>query len=234
MTVVHHDDPNGIPVTPTTPATGHFSLGVSPVVLGLDSKPIFETYVCIDIQRPGNDASPYPIKALLTNFLKEIQKVNPANVILPINLPSKQTVLMLTSNIPVDENGVTKYFGGFQDAYGRSPTANKTLPVFVWIHSAQSLCDLKFNMGFFQWLKDSKLLLHTHGFLTMYDVGSAGFISWMSSTLHHLNTITDILKRKIAQLSPEVEIHLMPNRIASGKGLRNSTPWLSSYTLTGN
>jgi hypothetical protein len=68
MSVVHHDDLHGIPVTPTTPATGQFSLGVSPVVLGMDSKPIFETCVRIDIQRPGNDASTYPIKALLTKL----------------------------------------------------------------------------------------------------------------------------------------------------------------------
>jgi hypothetical protein len=129
MTVVHYDNPNGIPVTPTTPATGQFSLGVSPVVLGLDYKPIFETCVCIDIQRPGNDASPYPIKALLTNLLKEIQKVDPANVILPIDPASKHGALMLTRDIPVDENGVTKYFGGFQDAYGPSPTVNKALRV---------------------------------------------------------------------------------------------------------
>ena len=149
MTVVHHDDPNGIPVTPTTPTTGQFSIGVSPGILGLDSKPIFETCVRIDIQRPGNDASPYPIKALLTNLLKEMQKVDPANVILPIDPASKHGALMLTSDIPANEDGVTKYFGGFQDAHGRSPTANKTLRVFVRICSAQSLRDLKFNTGFF-------------------------------------------------------------------------------------
>jgi hypothetical protein len=217
MTVIHHDDPNGIPITPTMPAAGQFSLGVSPVVLGLNSKPIFETCICIDIQRPGgNDASPYPIKALLTNFLKEIQKVDPTNVILPIDPASKHGALVLTSDAPADENGVTKYFGGFQDAYERSPTANKTLCVFVRIRSAQSLHDLKFNTGFFQWLKDNKLFVHTHGFSTMYDVGSTGFISRMSPTLHRRDTITDILKRKIAQRAPDVEIHLMPNQIAIG------------------
>jgi hypothetical protein len=58
-------------------------------------------------------------------------------MILPINPASKHGALMLTSNIPADENGVTKYFGGFQDAYARcSPMANKTLRVFVRIRSA--------------------------------------------------------------------------------------------------
>jgi hypothetical protein len=145
MNVVHHDDPNGIPVTPTTPAPGQFSLGVSPVVLGLDSKPIFETCIFIDIQPPGNDASLYPIKSLLTNSVKEIQKVDPTNMILPIDPASKHGALMLIRDISADENGVTKYFGGVQDAYGHSPTANKCLHLFVQIHSAKSLHYLRFN-----------------------------------------------------------------------------------------
>jgi hypothetical protein len=36
----------------------------------------------------------------------------------------------------------------------------------------------------------------------------------MSTTLHRRDTITDILKRKIAQRVPDVEIPLVPNRIA--------------------
>jgi hypothetical protein len=108
--------------------------------LGLDSKPIFETCICIDIQCPGIDTSPYPIKALLTNFLKEIQKVDPANVILPINPASKHGALMFISDIPADENGVTKYFGGFQDAYGCSPTANKASRDFSVAQGQQALC----------------------------------------------------------------------------------------------
>jgi hypothetical protein len=51
-----------------------------------------------------------------------------------------------------------------------------------------------------------------------YDVGSAIFISWMSPTLLCCDMITDILKHKIAQHGPDVEIHLVPNQIAIGNG----------------
>jgi hypothetical protein len=53
----------------------------------------------------------------------------------------------------------------------------------------------------------------------MYDVGSASFISRMSpTTLHRHNMITYILKCKIAQRAPDVEIHLMPNWIMIENG----------------
>jgi hypothetical protein len=85
MTVIHHDDLNDIPVTPMTPKTVKFSHGMTPDHLGDDSNPVFKTRMRIDINHPGNDNSPYPIKALLTNLLKALQKVDTANVLLPID-----------------------------------------------------------------------------------------------------------------------------------------------------
>jgi hypothetical protein len=217
MKVVHHDGSNGIPVTTTMPANGRFSLGVTPDQMGNDSTPVINTCVRIDILRPGNDNLPYPIKALLTNLLLEIQKVHPTNGLLPINAASTQGALMLPSDIPSDENGIQKYFGGFQDAPGRSPKDNKTLRVFVCLWSAQSLRDLKFHRGFFQWLKDNRIFLHTHGFTTTYNVGSAGFISKMSPTLHRRDTVNAVIQRAITQKAVDFEVHLVPNRIPIGK-----------------
>jgi hypothetical protein len=42
--------------------------------------------------------------------------------------------------------------------------------------------------------------------------------------LNGRNIITDILKRKIAQRAPDVEIHLVPNQIAIGNGAQKKHP----------
>jgi hypothetical protein len=219
MKVVHHDGPNGAPVTPTMPATGKFSMGVSPDMMGLDSQSYFNTCVRINILHPGNDASPYPIKALLTNLLKELQKkVHSSNVLLPTKPTTTHGALMLPSDIPSDAALVQKYFAGFQDVPGRNPKDNKTLCVFVRFRTVQSLRNLKFNIGFFQWLKDNRIFLRTHGFTPSYNVGLAGFISKMSPTLHRRDTVNNILQRALQQKNLDFEIHLVPNRIPIGTG----------------
>jgi hypothetical protein len=138
MKVVHHDGPNGPPVTPPTPANGRFSIGVTPHQFGTDSTPVFNTCMRIDILRPGHDNAPYPIKALLTNLLQELQKVHHSNALLPIDASSTHGALMLPSDIPSDEIGIKRYFGGFQDAPGRNPKGNTTL-AFLFDSDVSSL-----------------------------------------------------------------------------------------------
>jgi hypothetical protein len=125
---------------------------------------------------------------------------------------------MLTSDIPTDEEGIKRYFGGFHDAPGRNPKDSSTLRVFVRIRCNQSLRDLKFNNGFFQWLKDHRLFLRTHGFTTTYNVASAGFISKMSPTLHRRDSVNHVLQRILKQKALDFEAHLVVNRIPVGKG----------------
>jgi hypothetical protein len=77
---------------------------------------------------------------------------------------------------------------------------------------------LKFNAGFFQWLKDNRIFLRTHGFTTTYNTGSAGFISKMSPTLHRRDTISAIIQQVFHQKNIDFDVHLVPNRISIGKG----------------
>jgi hypothetical protein len=137
----------------------------------------------------------------------------------------------MASDIPPNEDGITKYFGGFQDASGRALKDNKTLRVFVRLRSNMSLRDIKSNTGFFQWLKENKIFLGTHGLTSTYDVATAGFISRMSPTLHCCDTVNAIIQRTPQQQTPDLEVHLVPNRVPLAKVIKSFIRQLLNFRL---
>ena len=84
-----------------------------------DAKQLVQLQVRIDINHPSADTTPFPMRALLLNLLKELQKVHPTNAILPIDDTSTAPALTTATDLPLDD-AITQYFGGFQDAPGKA------------------------------------------------------------------------------------------------------------------
>jgi hypothetical protein len=80
------------------------------------------------------------------------------------------------------------------------------------------LRELKRNIGFYNWLKQGRYFMRTHGFTNSYDVASAGFISMMSPTIHCPDTVNAILQEAWKNIAPDVKLHLVPHTIPYGKG----------------
>lgn len=183
-----------------------------------DTTTVLHQKVRIDINRSANDTTSFPVKALIKDLLRELQKASPSTMILPIDDTAPDGALSMESDIPTNGEDLNKYFGGFQDAPGNSNKDIKVIRVFLRISSPMSIRDFKRNNSFFGWLKSNHFFMRAHGFSTSYDVVSAGFISRMSPTLHRRDTLNTIIQ-EIAQVQhPDIEIRLTPSRIPSGKG----------------
>ena len=216
MKVVHHGGPTGNPRPPDQPPGAQAYPTSNPFSLGHDAKPILKQNIRIDINRPANDHSDFPMRALIRDMLQELQKADPTTMILPMDESSTDGALTMESDIPTGR-GVTKYFGGFQDAPGKANKSTKVIRVFVRISSHQSLRDLKRHTGVYGWLKQNNFFMRVHGFSTSYDVVSAGFISKMSPTLHRRDTVNAIIQTFVKTSAHNIELRLVPNRIPNGK-----------------
>ena len=135
MFVAHHGGPNGSQPPPTQPPDD-----TPPPVMPSghpdeDAKQLVQLQVRIDINRPSADTTPFPMRALLLNLLKELQKVHSTNAILPIDASSTSTALRQATDFPLDDT-ISQYFGGFQDAPGRNNKETKTLRIFVRLRTS--------------------------------------------------------------------------------------------------
>jgi hypothetical protein len=182
-----------------------------------DEKPLVTIQVRIDINRPSTDTTSFPMRALLLHLLKELQKVHSGHAILPIDTTSTSPTIHQATDFPVNDT-INQYFGGFQDANGRTNQTTKTLRVFVRIQSDRSLRDLKFHSGFYAWLKTNNLFLSNHGFSQSFDVASAGFISMMHPNLHRRDQVNSLIQSAIKETDVDYEIQLVPTRLPIGKG----------------
>ena len=215
---VHHGGSTGDPSPPTLTPGQQASMKTTMFGGTTGNQTTFQQKVRIDINRPVYDTSAYPIRALLLNLLQELQKADPANMILPIDETSKAGALKTSSDVPSGK-AIEQYIAGFQDApSGRTNRNTNSVRVFVRLSGPQSLWNLKRNTGLYTWLANSHICLLTHGFSTSYDVASAGFVCKMSSTLHRRDTISNIIHDMAKTHAPEIEIRLVPNQIMIGTG----------------
>jgi hypothetical protein len=217
MIVAHHGGPNDSQPPPTPPPDGNPPSATYAGHPNDDAKPLIEIQVRIDINRPSTDTTSFPMRALLLNLFKELQKVHSVHAILPIDASSNSPTIRQATDFPVDDT-ITQYFGGFQDAPGRTNQTTKTLRVFVRIQSDRSLRDLKFNAAFYAWLKTNNLFLSTHGFSKSFDVASAGFIAMMHPNLHRRDQVNSLIQNAIKDTDVDYEIQLVPHRLPIGKG----------------
>jgi hypothetical protein len=217
MKTGHHGAPVGDPGPPTATKNGQYPPLTPILTPGNDPATVYKSNIRIDINRSANDTSAYPIKPFLRELLRELKNVDPTSLLLPIDEKATDGALSMESDIPTG-NAITKYVGGFQDASVNTNKDNKVIRLFVRISTPKPLRELKRNVGFYQWLKQGRYFMRTHGFTSSYDVASAGFISMMSPTIHRRDTVNDIIQAEWKNVAPDVEIHLVPHNIPCGKG----------------
>ena len=169
---------------------------------------LYNTLLRVDIHCSSNASQDSPLKQFLSDLLQNLQQVNNNNIILPIEKHSTLGSLTKESDIP-SEPHLSQYVDGIT-------FPNKTTNMIrfhIRIGTTLPLWQLKRKPSMYEWLNKGRIFLRIHGFLTTYDVTSAGFMSKLSPTMHHRDTVKALIDNKIKQKDLDIEIKLVPRNI---------------------
>ena len=115
MTVAHHGLLGGGTIPPVIPENTKSPPSTTTQPMGIDSTKFFNTLLRIEINRSPNDNTSYPIKPFLKEFLRELQKVDSDNNILPIKETTTDGPIAMESDVPTGDR-IHKYVAAFQDS----------------------------------------------------------------------------------------------------------------------
>ena len=220
MFVPHDGGPNAGGSPSPTQRTSPFTTAKSLLLPGDDDATLFTNLVRVDINRPSNDTSSFPIKPSLNELLAELTQIHSNNIILPIDEKSKAGALAMASDIPSGDD-LHKYVSGIQHPNSKA-TKDNSIRFFLRISATMPLWQLKRNTTFYAWLQKKRCFLRTHGFTTTYDVTAVGFLSRMSPTLHRRERINEIIQAEVQANAPELELRLVPRNIPYGKDTKKT------------
>ena len=107
----------------------------------------------------------------------------------------------------------------------KHPNNNNSNVIRFHLHISTTLplWQLKRNTSFYAWLTKGRIFLHTHGFTMTYDILSAGFLSNLSPTMHHCDTMKDIIDAAAHDKGLNLDIHLVPCNIPYGQNKKKHT-----------
>ena len=185
---------------------------------------VYDTLLRIDVHCSSKETTDYPIKPFIHDFLQVLQKVNTKNNILPIDTKSSLGSITMEGDILTGEK-LSKYIDGISTPLNRLATNdnNNTIHFHIHISTTLPLWQLKRNTTFYDWLTKGKIFLCTHGFTMSYNVLSAGFISNLSPTMHHHDTMKTIINNAVNDKGLNLEICLVPRNILYGQ--KNEKPY---------
>jgi hypothetical protein len=201
--------------TPTPGITSAFTL----LDMANSSTMFHKTILHVDVIHPASESSAYPIKAFLHEFLQHLQKIDMTNNLLPIN-ETANGILPLTKDTDIPSgDDINKYVMAITNPNNAPNQRNMTtIHFYICINTMKVLWQLKCHTTFYSWLQTNHVYLCTHGFTTMYDVASAGFLGKMSPMMHWREMINNIIQEEAKAKGLSMEIRLINRMIPYGKG----------------